>query len=181
MGPSGAEGGPAGAFIPAPAPEVFALNAGVALSVPPFRQVHVDWKDRMAQPYVYVEAADAAAFHDAMRQLLAAAGSQGLEPDGAPFGLFHASGAARACLPVATRPSRSAVLGFDLLPGGPVVYAVCSGPYTELAAAHAGLDAYLVERGWRVTGPRREVYLVDPGSVDQAANLVTEIQVPWGR
>src|SRR6185436_18797163 len=117
-----------------PSPVILAQEAGVELSIPPFRDVHTQWKERIAQPYVYFEhRGPKEGFGETMRALLEYAGIAHVEPVGPPFGLFE-GGVSRACLPVEENPNDKG-LPFGLLPGGMVAYAVVSGPYPDASQA----------------------------------------------
>lgn len=150
--------------------------------------IEAKWKERIEQPYVYLEhLGDYRDLGSAMRNLFAEASELSLEPDGAPFALFYddpgrtpaAELRARVCLPVADRPSSSGSLRFDLLPRAMVVYARVRGAYPEVAQSYPALFRYLSGLGWRPGGPVREVYLVNPADVAQYEDLLTEVQIPW--
>jgi effector-binding domain-containing protein len=171
------------AVAPGPATEVSAQpvsGTGQALEA--------NWKERIAQPYVHLEVrGDYRDMGAVMRRLFAAASEVQLEPSGAPFALFFDDPGqvaieelrARACLPVRARPERLGTLSFDVLPRAMVVYARVAGAYPEVPRSYPALFTYLRELGWRAGGPIREVYLVDPGSVQSYAELVPEVQIPW--
>ena len=151
--------------------------------------IEANWKERLAQTYVYVEhVGDYRRMGDAMRRLFASAQEANLEPSGAPFALFFDDPSrvpagelrARACMPVAERPAGLARgLAFDELPRCMVVYARVPGAYPEVARTYPALFAYLRELGWRQGGPVREVYLVNPVEARSYDELLTEVQIPW--
>ncbi len=173
---------------PRPAPEralgqptaaALARSAGVALTTPPYAEVHAEWKERLPQPYVYREHRGAPQdFGDTMRLLLEDARREGVEPGGAPFGLFDDRAPSRACLPVAGPVSGSA-LPYDVLPSAMVAYAVVTGPYPEVPSCRPGIEGWMATRGWTPRGPVREIYLVNPAEVDDYSALVTEVQIAW--
>ena len=77
--------------------------------------IDANWKERLAQPYLYVEhVGDYRRMGDAMRRLFASAQEAGLEPSGAPFALFFDDPSlvparelrARACIPCGIRELR---------------------------------------------------------------------------
>lgn len=147
-----------------------------------------NWKERLAQPYVFLEKrGDYRELGDTMRTLLTAATKLGLETKGAPFALFYDDPGrvqreelrARVCLPVAERPSSAGALRYDVLPRAMVAYAEVRGPYPELARSYPALFAYLKELGWNAGAPIREVYLVNPSEVAGPEDLVAEVQIPW--
>lgn len=150
--------------------------------------VEANWKERIEQPYLYLEhLGDYRDLGEAMRGLFAQAAELSLEPDGAPFALFYDDPGrtaadelrARVCLPVSDRPSRTGSLRFDILPRAMVVYARVRGAYPEVARSYPALFRYLQGLGWRPGGPVREVYLVNPAEVAQYDELLTEVQIPW--
>lgn len=163
----------------APSPVVLAQEAGVELSMPPFREVHTQWKERMAQPYVYFEhRGERETFSGTMRALIEYAVHSKVETAGPPFGLFADGHPPRACLPVLENPAQPG-LPFAMLPSAMVAYAVVSGPYPDAPRALPGVAADMAEKGWQPRGPVREIYLVNPAEVATYAALATEIQVPW--
>lgn len=170
--PASAAGAPTTAG--APAPRALALE--------------VEWKERMAQPYVFVEhTGDYRLLGDAMRRVLAAGAS--LPVDGPPFALFYDDPSAtptvelraRACLPVSTPPEGlPADLRYEILPRSLVVYARVPGAYDHLGRSYGQLFAYMQKLGWQRSGPVREIYLVNPAEVTDPAELVAEVQVTCG-
>lgn len=149
--------------------------------------VEVNWKERRAQPYVFVEhVGDYRLLGDAMRSLLAAAAQAGLEPSGPPFALFYDDPArvpadelrARACLPVDERP-RGEAMRYEVLPSAMVAYGRVTGPYPEVPRTYPAILAYMRKLGWNPGAPVREIYLVDPGQALGYEELVAEVQIPW--
>lgn len=149
--------------------------------------VEVNWKERRAQPYVFVEhVGDYRQLGDAMRTLLASAAQAHMKPSGPPFALFYDDPArvavgelrARACLPVEERP-RVDGLRFEVLPGAMVAYARVTGPYPDVPRTYPAILAYMRKLGWAPGAPVREIYLVDPGQALGYEELVAEVQIPW--
>jgi len=150
--------------------------------------VEANWKERLAQPYLYLEQrGDYRELGVAMRALLAEAAEVGLETRGAPFALFYDDPGrvareelrARVCLPVVERPKRIGALRYDVLPRAMVVYAEVRGPYPDVPRSYPVLFNYLKELGWQAGAPIREIYLVNPSEVADHAELVAEVQIPW--
>jgi effector-binding domain-containing protein len=157
------------------------------ISRAPFEVVHANYKERLEQPYAFVELRGSyvetgralPALHDRIR-------AAGLEPSGPPFGLYFddpgrvpvAELRSRACIPLAGVPDAGADVQFDLLPRAHVVYAVVAGPYPEAPRAYPGLYRYLTSMGWVEAGPIREIYLVPPSEVGSFDALLCEIQIP---
>jgi effector-binding domain-containing protein len=167
----------------APSPETLRAQRDAAFAV---SAVH--WKERLEQPYVFLEhQGDYRLSGGAMRTLLEAAHAADLEPTGPPFALFFDDPGrvprpelrARACLPVAERGRVAPGLQADVLPRALVVYAEVPGAYPEVPRAYPALFSYLAEQGWVATGPVREIYLVNPGAVGSYEELRTEVQIPW--
>ena len=152
----------------------------------PYSDVHAGFKERIAQPYAFVECRGS--YRDtgrALPGLFDALRRAGVAAAGPPFALFFDDPRSapaevlrsRACVPI---ESTSAVrdIATDLLPQATVAYALVAGPYPDAGLAHAGLRAYVSRMGWIVNGPIREVYLVSPASVQSYGDLVCEVQMP---
>jgi effector-binding domain-containing protein len=160
-------------------PDELAREAGVGLTVPPYDSVVVEWKERVTQPYVYLEHRGAPeTFGDTMRALLEHAVRERVETNGPLFALFPANGLSRACLPVAANPGTRG-LPYDVLPKAMVAYAVVQGPYPTATHALPGLRQAMAQRGWAERGPVRAVYLVNPALATSYNDLATELQIPW--
>lgn len=162
------------------------------VSVAPFRDVHANWKQRIDQPYVFVEFLGSYTETGRMLPVVhEAMAARGLEPDGPPFALFFDDPGlvpmeqlrSRACVPVADRIDPGSALSFDVLPSTTVVYAFAAGAYPEVPRAYPGLYAFMEAGGWVENGPIRETYLVSPAEVRSFDELLTEIQIPvtYGR
>lgn len=172
-----------------PHPAASAHAIAVEASDGSLATIEANWKERLAQPYVYVDhQGDYRQLGEAMRRLFAEVQELGLDSArGAPFALFYDDPGrvsvhelrARACFPVDERPGRLGMLRFDVLPRAMVVYARVGGAYPEVQHSYPALFAYLRELGWQAGGPVREVYLVDPQAVASYDELVTEVQIPW--
>lgn len=153
----------------------------------PFTNVKANWKERLEQPYVFVEmrgtyTQTARRIKDVMEAVEAAGG----EAVGAPFALFYDDPGrvpvdelrSRACIPVAAQVPLPAPFEFDVLPQATVAYAFVGGPYGEVPRAYPGVFAFLSKMNWVEAGPIRETYLVAPGAVDSWEELVCEVQIP---
>ena len=164
-----------------------AVRPDLPVSRAPFHSVEVDWKHRLAQPYVYVEGSGSyTGIGDLLESLHARLLAEGIEPSGPPFALYYddpglvpvAELRMRACFPVESPRTPTPELGFDVLASRTVVYAFVGGPYPEVPRAYPGLYAFMGELGWVENGPIREIYLVNPGRVEDFADLVCEVQIP---
>jgi len=167
------------------APSTFVADLAIARA--PFRDVQVDWKQRLDQPYVFVEARGSyTEVGRSLERVFALAAAAGVEPTGAPFALYYDDPGKvavdalrlRACLPVAKSVATRGELGYDVLESTTVAYAFVAGPYPEVPRSYPALFAYLARMDWVENGPIREIYLVNPGEVQDFAELVTEVQVP---
>jgi len=157
------------------------------VSVAPFTTVHANYKERLAQAYVYVELRGSyTQTGRALEGLAQAMQAAGVRAAGPPFALFYddpgqvAAEAlrSRACFPVDVQPPADSKLAFDVLPQSTVVYAVIGGPYPEVPRAYPGVYAFLERFRWVEAGPIREIYLVAPGSVSSFDQLMCEVQLP---
>lgn len=163
------------------------VQPDLAISQPPFREVHANWKQRLDQPYVYVEYTGSYVETGRLLPMIhQALMDQGVRPAGAPFALFYDDPGmvpvedlrSRACVPVESAIQPPEGLSFDVLPSTTVVYAFAGGAYPEVPRAYPGLLRYMRGMGWVENGPIRETYLVPPGAVEDFSELVTEVQIP---
>jgi len=155
----------------------------------PFEQVDVNWKHRLDQPYVYVEARGSyTAVGRALDELFNALRAQGVEASGPPFVLYYDDPGRkpaselrlRACVPTSAGAAAALPLAYDVLPSTTVVYAYVAGPYPEAPRAYPALFSYLARMNWVENGPIREVYYRSPAEVKDWSELVCEIQLPAG-
>jgi effector-binding domain-containing protein len=180
---------PSSASTVAPRPSATpALDLRVARA--PFDSVDANWKQRLDQPYVYLEGrGDYRGIGRLIERAFLAADEQDIEVAGPPFALYYddpgrvAADALRmrACLPVDSAGEVREPLAQDLLASTTVVYAYVAGPYPEVPRAYPGLFAFMRELDWVECGPVREIYLSDPASVLDWDELLTEVQVPATR
>jgi effector-binding domain-containing protein len=160
----------------------------VAPTVPAGVAFDLDWKQRLDQPYVFLELLGD--YADARRQLATLArqaSAQGVTPSGPPFALFFDDPSvtaadrcrSRVCWPVAATTSVAGTLGFDVLSSEPVAYGFVRGAYSDLETAYGDVFSFMRERNWVLSGPIREIYHVDPGTVRGPGELIAELQMPW--
>jgi effector-binding domain-containing protein len=163
------------------------VQPDLAVSHPPFEDVQASWKQRIAQPYVFVEALGSyTQVGEHLGEVVRMATEQGLEISGPPFALYYDDPGQvpiealrlRACLPVTGPIGFREPLRYDVLESTTVAYAFASGPYPEVPRIYPALFRYLAELGWRENGPIRESYLVNPADVADFSELVTEVQIP---
>lgn len=179
---AGSRGSPGAVEAPA-----WSYLPDVRVSHPPFEEVHVEWKHRLDQPYVFLEQRGSYLGTGALLpRLQRAMLDQGLRPSGPPFALFYDDPGrvpidelrSRACIPVDRELVPGSPLAFDVLPSTTVVYALVSGAYPEVPRAYPALFAYMARLRWIDDGPIRETYLVEPGAVRDWSELRCEIQIP---
>jgi effector-binding domain-containing protein len=147
-----------------------------------------NWKERLAERYVYLEhRGDYRKSGSTMRELLRLARESGLRASGPPFALFYDDPGlvalgdlrSRLCLPLSDVGPAPSGLAMDVLPQATVAYEFIRGSYSAVPRAYPGLLAYLGEHGWRQRGPIRVIYWVNPGSAPSLEELVAEVQVAW--
>lgn len=107
----------------------------------------------------------------------------GVDPTGAPFTIYHqvtdadTSGEIETCVPVERHVEISERLQVVEIPSGTVASLVHRGGYDDLSESYNAVAAWIHERGHRIVGPHREVYLNSP--IDTAEeDLLTEILFP---
>jgi effector-binding domain-containing protein len=172
-----------------PAPAITAEPVVINAATGTPEQVEANWKERLAQPYLFVEhTGDYRELGQSMRRILDLAGDRGWSITGPPFSLFYDDPGvtsvealrARACVPVdedvRLRPSD---VGFEVLPRAMVVYTRVSGAYPQLSRVYPALFGYLQGLGWVAGGPIRELYLTNPADVESFEELLGEVQIPW--
>jgi effector-binding domain-containing protein len=152
------------------------------------QSVRANWKERLAQPYVFLEhRGDYRSLGDTMRRLFVTAQEAGIEPEGDPFALYFDNPGSvpleqlrsRACLPVLRTPEAGGPLSFEVLPQAMVAYGLVPGPYNEVPRAYPAIFGYLADHGWEKNGPLREIYLVNPAVTESHGQLLCEVQIPW--
>ncbi len=168
-------------------PSVPAWEPDLPLSEPPYDVVHVNWKERLPQPYVYVEhRGNYTAVGPRLESMAAELAERGIRTSGPPFALYFDDPGtvpieelyARACFPVESPGGVPAPLASDVLPGGTVVYAFVAGAYPEVPRTYPALYDYLGRFNWVENGPIREIYLVNPVGVSSYDELICEVQIP---
>jgi effector-binding domain-containing protein len=165
----------------------FTFQPDLEISRPPFTKVNANWKQRLDQPYIFVEYVGSYVQTGRLLPMVQQAMlEQGIEASGAPFCLFFDDPGkvpsdelrSRACIPVDSPELPDGELTYDVLPSTTVAYAYASGAYPEVPCCYPGLYTYLGKMGWVEDGPIRETYLVSPADVKDFAALLTEVQIP---
>jgi len=163
------------------------VAADLPISRAPFHDVSVNWKQRLDQPYVFLEGRGSyTGIGDLLEQVNALMAEQGVAPAGPPFALYYDDPGVvpipglrmRACFPVVGAPQVAGPLTYSVLPSTTVVYAFVGGPYPEVPRAYPGLYEFMRKLNWVEDGPIRETYLVNPALVDDFEQLVCEVQIP---
>lgn len=115
--------------------------------------------------------------------VLAELATAGVNPVGNPFTLFYRApdadteGDIAMCVPVAAPIKGLGEVGTIELAAGPTVSVLHRGPYADMGESYAAIASWIHERGHRIVGPGREVYLNSPAEVEQG-DLLTEIHFP---
>jgi effector-binding domain-containing protein len=113
-----------------------------------------------------------------MEKLYAAAGDA---VAGACFSLYYEGDTeeghdVEVCVPVSTEIEGEGIT-MRTIPGANVIYTIHRGPYgPALGKAWGEFMAYILENGFTIVGPAREVYL--EWNPDDPEKYVTELQVP---
>ena len=164
-----------------------AVAADLAISRAPFHEVAVNWKQRLDQPYVYLEGRGSyTQIGELLEQVDRAMSEQRIQPAGPPFGLFYDDPGKvaveqlrmRACFPVLGTPDTGSRLAYSVLESTTVVYAFVGGPYPEVPRAYPGMFDFMRKLNWVEDGPIREIYLVNPAAGSDWSQLVCEVQIP---
>lgn len=121
---------------------------------------------------------------ECVERLLSALGRAGAVWEPPVWGLYPVDLGERIRITVGARTPEDpgpvpSVPGLEsvLLPGGPVMETVHTGPYAQLPLAYNALFAAVHERGLRPRAPVREAYLVAPGEAPQD-ELMTRLIFP---
>jgi len=164
-----------------------ARTVDVPTSFAPFDVVHVQWKQRLAEPYIYLDhIGDYRQAGPRIAELMTQAADQGAPIAGPPFILFYddpgitPASALRARIAIAIEGdfTARAPLYLDTLDGANVAYAAIGGPFPDVPRAYSGMLEYMASRGWAARSPIREIYLTSPANTPPS-ELVTEVQIPW--
>jgi effector-binding domain-containing protein len=118
----------------------------------------------------------------AISELNAYLSELGVEPDGAPFVVYHEIGGPEldleVCVPVAeAQADRGRIAAREIAPAT-VAWTVHLGPPAVEGQAYAELAVWMGEHGFRPVGPPRETYLVGPAETRDESAYQTEIDWP---
>lgn len=115
-------------------------------------------------------------------EVMAGLGAAGIDPVGTPFTVFYqapdadADGDIAMCVPIDPAASASGVTRVEL-PGGPAASVIHHGSYADMGESYASVSRWIHERGHRIIGPAREIYLNSPADVEES-EVLTEILFP---
>ena len=122
------------------------------------------------------------ALGQAFAAIMECAVAGGAQYAGPPFALYPAEVTAEfdvvVCQPVAVEATGAGDVAAEEIAGGTVASTTHMGPYSGLGSAYGSLQAWMVANDKKPSGPCREVYLTEPGSVPDA-ELVTEVDWPF--
>ncbi len=108
-----------------------------------------------------------------------------IDPVGIPFTLYHqapdgdTAGDIAMCVPIGTSFDTAADDGVETieLAAGPAAVVLHRGSYDDMGESYAAVATWVHERGHRIVGPCREVYLNSPAEAAED-DLLTEIHFP---
>ncbi len=81
-------------------------------------------------------------------------------------------------LPIAKAVAGEGDILADTLPGGPAAVTTHTGPYDRLNDAHAAVQIWIEEMGFRAAGAPWETYVSDPADVPDPQNWKTDLFWP---
>jgi len=87
----------------------------------------------------------------------------------------------QAGMPLATPGTTEGDVRAEMLPGGTVATTIHTGAYDKLTEAHAAVEVWIEEQGFRSAGAPWEVYITDPADYPNPADWKTEIFWPIRR
>lgn len=106
-----------------------------------------------------------------------------IDPVGTPFTLYHQApdadtqGDIAMCVPVASATQTNDDTELVEIAAGAAASIVHRGSYEDMGESYNAVAAWIHERGHRIVGPHREVYLNSPADVAEP-DLLTEILFP---
>ena len=115
--------------------------------------------------------------------VMGALGVAGIDPVGVPFTLYYQApdgdtvGDIAMCVPIASNNSSAPGLKTIEIAAHTTASVLHSGSYDDMGESYANISTWIHERGHRIVGPAREVYLNSPAEVAED-ELLTEIHFP---
>lgn len=107
----------------------------------------------------------------------------GIDPVGAPFTVYHqvpdadTPGDIAMCVPVAAPTEATDQTEVVEISAGAAASVVHQGSYEDMGASYGAVAGWIHERGHRIVGSHREVYLNSPADTAESG-LLTEILFP---
>jgi effector-binding domain-containing protein len=120
----------------------------------------------------------------AMMEIAGVVGDQGARFAGPPYTAYYNADSSEAeidlevGMPVDEPIEPAGRVLPATIPGGLIATTVHAGPYEAIGAAYRALGEWVQEHGHETAGPPREIYLNDPGQVQDPGALRTEIVWP---
>jgi effector-binding domain-containing protein len=122
------------------------------------------------------------AIASAIGELTAYLSDLGVEPEGAPFVVYHRIDDAglelEVCMPVAETCDGHGRIVSREIEAATVAWTIHPGPYASEGQAYADLAIWMGEHGYRPVGPPRETYLIGPAETSDESAYRTEIDWP---
>jgi DNA-binding transcriptional MerR regulator/effector-binding domain-containing protein len=121
---------------------------------------------------------------NAMMEVFAAAGEQGVRIAGPAYAAYHSADTTEAevelevGIPVDEALEPAGRVSGTTIAGGLVAVTMHAGRYEEIGRAYQALGTWVQEHGHETAGPPREVYLVGPDQVREDGALRTEVLWP---
>ena len=115
--------------------------------------------------------------------VLAFLAKAGIDPAGTPFTLYHQApdadteGDIAMCVPIPASTQGDGGVEIIEIAAGTTASVVHRGSYHDMGESYAAVSKWIHERGHRILGPHREIYLNSPAEVAEA-DLLTEIHFP---
>lgn len=144
-------------------------------------------KEIAAQPVLVVErrvkrSEIAATLADALGHVFQHGQRSGAAFAGQPFTRYLDCGPGmitmQAGMPIAAPGTTDGDVRAEMLPGGTVATTIHSGAYDKLTEAHAAVQVWIEEQGFKSAGDPWEVYVTDPADYPNPADWKTEIFWP---
>lgn len=154
----------------------FPMSADVSIKTTP-SIVAVAHRTATSYPGIFEDIP--AGFATVMKSLAKA----GVDPVGPPFTIYHrvtdadTPGDIAMCVPIARPVECGGHTDVVEVPAGAAASLVHRGGYEDLSASYNALAAWVHERGHRLLGPHREVYLNSPADTAES-DLLTELLFP---
>ena len=121
---------------------------------------------------------------EAIKEICEVAADQGVRFAGPPMAIYHCAEAEEAeldvevAMPLAEPVEPAGRVTATTLPGGLAAATLHAGRYEDVGSAYRALAEWVQEHGHETAGPPCEIYLTDPGQVQDPGALRTEILWP---